>query len=283
MQRKIVRGQPPGWNSMELGLKGRAALVTGASKGIGKAIAWGLAAEGVRVALIARTDAVLEAAAGEIRAATGAKVIALAADIRDAAAVAAAVEQARAELGPLHILVNNAGGPIKRPERQITWRDSEWRDDIDTKTLGMLRVTQAMIPHMPTDGTGRIINVSGIAGSSVLTSALTHGLNNAAMNHVTSYLAADLAAARITVNAVIPGLIATEWRDTWAQNAAAQRELSKQQFLDRTCRDWGIVCGRWGAMREVADAVLFLASDRAAYINGAKLAVDGGYSVNVRS
>lgn len=268
---------------MDLGLKGRTALITGASKGIGKAIAHGLAEEGVRVALLARTAEALEAAASEIRSATGATVVTLPTDIRDAAAVTASVERARAELGPLHILVNNAGGPIKRPERQITWRDTEWRDDIDTKTLGMLRVTQAMLPHMPTDGTGRIINVSGIAGSSVLTSALTHGLNNAAMNHVTSYLAADLAAARITVNAVIPGLIATEWREGWAANTAAQRKVSKAEFLDATCRDWGIVAGRWGTMREVADAVVFLASDRAAYINGVKLTVDGGYTINVRN
>ncbi len=268
---------------MDLGLKDRAAIVTGASKGIGKGIALGLAEEGVQLALLARTRRALEAAAEEIRAATGVTVLALPTDIRDAAAVVASVERARAELGPLHILVNNAGGPIKRPERQITWPDSDWRDDIDTKTLGMLRVTQAMIPHMPTDGTGRIINISGVAGSSVLTSALTHGLNNAAMNHVTSYLAADLASARITVNAVIPGLIATEWRESWAQDAGRQRQLSKQQFLDQICRDWGIVAGRWGTMREVADAVVFLASDRAAYINGAKLTVDGGYAINVRN
>lgn len=267
---------------MELGLKGRAALITGASKGIGRAIALGLAEEGVHLALLARTSADLETAAHEIGAATGVRVLALPTDIRDAAAVAGSVERARATLGPLHILVNNAGGPIKRPERQIQWPDAEWRDDIDTKTLGMLRVTQAMIPHMPTDGTGRIINISGIAGSSVLTSALTHGLNNAAMNHVTSYLAADLAAARITVNAIIPGLIATEWRESWAENAGRQRDLSKQEFLDETCRAWGIVAGRWGTMREVADAVVFIASDRAAYINGAKLTVDGGYSVNAR-
>jgi 3-oxoacyl-[acyl-carrier protein] reductase len=267
---------------MDLGLKGRAAVITGASKGIGKAIALGLAEEGVRVALIARTEATLRAAADEIRAATGTSVLALPTDIRDAAAVRTSIERARAELGPLHILVNNAGGPIKRPERQIQWPDADWRDDVDTKTLGMLRVTQAMIPHMPTDGTGRIINISGIAGSSALTSALTHGLNNAAMNHVTSYLAADLAAARITVNAVIPGLIATEWREGWAENAGRQRQVSKQQFLDETCRNWGILAGRWGSMREVADAVVFIASDRAAYINGAKLTVDGGYTVNVR-
>ncbi len=267
---------------MDLGLKGRAALVTGASKGIGRAIALGLAEEGVRVALLARTGSALQAAADEIHAATGVAALALPTDIRDATAVAAAVARAQAALGTLHILVNNAGGPIKRPERQIQWPDSDWRDDLDTKTLGMLRVTQAMIPHMPRDGTGRIINISGIAGLSVLTSALTHGLNNAAMNHVTGYLAADLAAARITVNSVVPGLIATEWREEWAQGAGRQRQLSKQQFLDEICRDWGIVAGRWGTMREVADAVLFIASDRAAYINGAKLTVDGGYAINVR-
>jgi 3-oxoacyl-[acyl-carrier protein] reductase len=267
---------------LELGLKGRAALITGASKGIGRAIALGLAEEGVRLALLARTDSMLQAAADEIRAATGTTVLAIPTDIRDSAAVVAAVERAHVALGPLHILVNNAGGPIKRPERQIHWPDADWRDDIDTKTIGMLRVTQSMIPHMPTDGSGRIINISGIAGSSVLTSALTHGLNNAAMNHATSYLAADLAAARITVNSVIPGLIATEWREHWAESAGRQRRVSKQEFLDQTCRDWGIIAGRWGSMREVADVVVFIASDRAAYINGAKLTVDGGYAINVR-
>jgi 3-oxoacyl-[acyl-carrier protein] reductase len=267
---------------VDLGLSGRTAVVTGASKGIGKAIALGLAEEGVRLARLARSAAPLQASADEIHAATGMPVLALPTDIRDAAAVDAAIARAHAELGPLHILVNNAGGPIKRPERQIQWPDADWRDDLDTKTLGMLRVTRAMMAHMPTDGTGRIINISGIAGMSVLTSALTHGLNNAAMNHATSYLAADLAAARITVNAVIPGLIATEWRESWAENAARQQGLEKPQFLDRTCRDWGIVAGRWGTMREVADAVVFIASDRAAYINGAKLTVDGGYAINAR-
>lgn len=267
---------------MDLGLEGRAALITGAGRGIGKAVARALADEGVHVALLARTASELEAAAGEITAAANVRALALPADIRDAAAVAAAVERARAELGPIHVLVNNAGGPIKRPERQITWPDTDWLDDLDTKTLGMLRVTQALVPHMPDDGTGRIVNVSGIAGVSVLTSALTHGMNNSAMNHATAYLAADLAAARINVNAVIPGLIATEWREAWAENAARQRSETKAGFLERTCAEWGIVTGRWGSMQEVADAVVFLASDRASYINGAKLTVDGGYSINVR-
>src|SRR6266498_3656553 len=108
---------------MNLGLNGRAALVTGASKGIGKAIALGLAQEGVHVALLARTAAALGQVADEIRAVTGVTVLPLPADIRDSSAVAAAVQRAREQLGPLHVLVNNAGGPIKRPERQITWPD----------------------------------------------------------------------------------------------------------------------------------------------------------------
>jgi NAD(P)-dependent dehydrogenase (short-subunit alcohol dehydrogenase family) len=268
---------------MDLRLRGRAAVVTGASKGIGRAIALGLAEEGVNLVLLARTAAALEAAADEIRTSTGVRVLALPTDLRDTAAVAASVERAHAELGAIHILVNNAGGPIKRPERQITWPDADWLDDVNTKTVGMLRITQALLPHMPTDGTGRIVNISGIAGSSVLTSALTHGLNNAAMNHVTSYLAADLAAAKITVNAVIPGLIATEWRESWAENSARQRGQTQEQFLEEICASWGIVAQRWGTMQEVADAVVFLASDRARYINGAKLTVDGGYAINVRN
>jgi NAD(P)-dependent dehydrogenase (short-subunit alcohol dehydrogenase family) len=267
---------------MELGLKGRVALVTGASKGIGRAIAQALAAEGVHLALLARGRDALDAAATDIRERFGVRAIALATDVRRDAHVAAAIEEARREFEHVHILVNNAGGPIKRQERQIAWPAADWIDDVDTKTIGMLRVTQAVLPLMPRDGRGRIVNVSGIAGISALGPALTHGINNAAMNQATSYLAKDLAADRITVNVVIPGLIATEWRESWADGAGGQQGRGTQAFLDDTCRQWGIVSGRWGTMAEVADVVVFLASDRASYINGARIAVDGGYSINAR-
>ena len=268
---------------MDLALKGRVALVTGASKGIGKNIARRLADEGVHLVLLARGRELLEASADEIRRATGVRVLTVPTDLREMASVQASVDAARADFGTVHVLVNNAGGPIKRQERQITWPDSDWVDDVNTKTIGMLRITQALLPIMPTDGTGRIVNISGIAGSSVLSSAMTHGLNNAAMNHVTKYLASDLGRARITVNSVIPGLIATEWRETWAEAQAAKVGKSKQQWLDDTCREWGIPSGRWATMEEVSDVVVFLASDRASYVNGATIAVDGGYSINVRA
>jgi 3-oxoacyl-[acyl-carrier protein] reductase len=149
--------------------------------------------------------------------------------------------------------------------------------------MGMLRATQAFLPNMARDGSGRIINISGVAGTSVLIPAMTHGLNNSAMIHVTKYLAQDFATDQITVNAVVPGaLVATEWREAWAENQAKQQGKTKAEFVADYCRQKGILAGRWASMDEVSDVVVFLASDRARYINGAQIVVDGGYSVNAR-
>ncbi len=267
---------------MDLRLKGRTAVVTGASKGIGRAIAKGLAQEGVNLVLLARTKEAIEQAAADIGREQGVKTLAVQADVREMDQVKAAAEAARAEFGTVHIVVNNAGSGIRRMDRQITWPDSDWMDDLNLKLIGMLRTIQAFLPLMPRDWTGRVINVSGIAGISAFIGALTHGLNNSAMNHSTSYLARDLAAEKITVNTVVPGLIATEWRHGWAENMGRQQGKSKEQFVEDICRAWGIVQGRWGEMHELADLVTFLASDRAGYVNGAQIAFDGGYAINPR-
>jgi NAD(P)-dependent dehydrogenase (short-subunit alcohol dehydrogenase family) len=267
---------------MDLRLKGRVAVVTGASKGIGKAIAKGLAQEGVNLVMLARTKDAIEQAAGEIERAQGVRALAVQTDVRSAEQVKAAAEAAQAAFGTIHIVVNNAGSGIRRQDRQINWPDTDWLDDINLKLIGMLRVTQAFLPIMPRDWTGRVINISGIAGISAFIGALTHGLNNSAMNHSTSYLSRDLAAEKITVNTVVPGLIATEWRHAWAENMGRLQGKSKEQFVDDICKAWGIVQGRWGSMEELADLVTFLASDRAVYINGARIAFDGGYAINPR-
>jgi 3-oxoacyl-[acyl-carrier protein] reductase len=267
---------------MDLRLKGRAAVVTGASKGIGRAIAKGLAQEGVNVALLARSQDALEQAAEEIRKAYGVTALAVVADVSKADSVKAAAETVAKAFSPVHIVVNNAGSGIRRMDRQINWPDTDWADDLNLKLLGMLRVTQAFLPKMPRDWTGRVINISGIAGMSAFIGALTHGLNNSAMNQATAYLARDLAAEKITVNTVVPGLIATEWRHGWAENMSKQQGKSKEQFLEDICKAWGIVSGRWGSMEELADLVTFLASDRASYVNGARIMFDGGYAINPR-
>lgn len=267
---------------MELGLKGRAAAITGGSKGIGRAIARGLAAEGVNLVLLARGKEQLEKAAEEIAKESGVQVLPVQADIANSESLKAAAVAAKDRFGAIHIVVNNAGGPMRRMDRQITWPDADWTDDVNVKMIGMLRATQAFLPLMPRDGSGRIVNISGVAATLVFGTALTHGLNNAAMNQVTNYLANDLAGDKITVNAVIPGLVATEGREIWAENMSKQLGKTKSEFLADFCRRMGIIAGRFATMEEVASTVVFLASDRGQYITGSQLVIDGGMSVNPR-
>jgi 3-oxoacyl-[acyl-carrier protein] reductase len=267
---------------MELGLTGRTAIVTGASKGIGKAIAQGFAAEGANLVLLARGADLLNQTAAQLREASGVRVLPLPADVTDAEQVNAAAEAAAQHFGTLHVLVNNAGTPPRRQDPPLTWSDGEWLADADVKTFGMLRAVRAFCPHLARDGSGRIVNISGVAGMSVWAPALTHGLNNAAINQVTGYLAQDLAGQQITVNAVVPGPVVTEWRAGMAQAMAKQQGTTPDEWLAAFCRGKGILAERCATMGEVSDAVLFLASDRARYITGAKLVVDGGFSINPR-
>jgi NAD(P)-dependent dehydrogenase (short-subunit alcohol dehydrogenase family) len=267
---------------MESGLAGRTAVVAGASQGIGRAVVAAFASEGMRVVMLARDAARLTEAATAIRSDTpDADLDTITADVTDRGAVDQAADRVRASHGTVHVVVNNAGNRM-RPGRQLAWDDEDWLGDIDAKLLGMLRVIRAFDPLLPTDGSGRVVNVSGVAGSIVWETALTHGINNSAMNHATRYLATDLAPRRVTVNAVIPGLIATEWRHDWARDAGARRGITEEAFVDQVCRDKGILLGRWAEPSEVADAVTFLASDRAAYITGTTLTVDGGLGANAR-
>ena len=268
--------------AMELGLSGRTAVITGGSKGIGRAIARGLASQGVGLVLIARNAEMLEKTADDIQKESGVRVVAARADITSTEQVDAAAKTAKDAFGSVHIVVNNAGGPMRRMDRQIMWPDADWIGDLDNKILGALRVTRAFLPLMPGDGTGRIINISGTASTIVWAPALTHGLNNAAMNQATGYLATDLASQQITVNTVVPGLVGTEGREVWAANMAKQQNVSKDEFVAGFCKRMGILAGRWAHMDEVADMVAFIASDRGRYINGAKMLLDGGLSLNVR-
>ena len=268
--------------SMELGLKGRVAAITGGSKGIGRAIARGLASQGVDLILLARGMEQLEKTAAEIRSSTGVRVSALQADITSSESVQSAAAAAQKDFPTVHIVVNNAGAPMRRTDRQILWPDGDWVGDINLKLVGMLRVIQAFLPQIARDGSGRIINISGTGGSLVWSPALTIGLNNAAMNHVTTYLAQDMANDRITVNAIIPGLVGTEGREAWAENMAKQQNVTKAEFVAGFCKRMGILAGRWASMEEIADMAVFLSSDRAQYINGSRIVVDGGMSINPR-
>lgn len=269
---------------METGLNGRSAVISGASKGIGKAIAYALAREGVNVALLARTEREVNAAAAEIRDATGVQAVGVPTDITDTRSLQDAVAFLRKQpaFETVNIVVNNAAGPITSLDRQITWPDTEWLAAIDVKTVGALRIIREFLPLLAQDGSGRVINVAGASGVAVWNPALLHGLNNAAVIYLTGFLAADLAPSRVTVNAIIPGLVGTEYRQVWAKQLGDQQGKDGDQAIKDLCRQKGILLERWADPSEIGDLAVFLASDRASYITGAKIPIDGGFTVNSR-
>lgn len=267
---------------MELGLKGRVAVVTGASRGVGKGVARALAAEGVNVVLLARGEAELQVAARQIAADFNVKTLPLVCDVTQLDSVRAAVVSVKERFGTIHIVVNNAGAAIKRHDREITWDDADWINQVQIKTVGALRTIREFLPALARDGTGRIVNVAGASGTMAWMPALTYGMNNAALMHITGYLAADLVKEQITVNTVVPGVVMTEWREVWAENMAKAEGKTTEQWLREFCSGKGILSGRLASVEEVGDTVAFLASDRGVYFNGAKIALDGGLTVNAR-
>jgi 3-oxoacyl-[acyl-carrier protein] reductase len=266
---------------MDLGLEGRTAVVSGGSTGIGKATAAALLGEGANVALLARTPETLDQTVKELsHEFPDGGVVGVRTDVTDRVSVDAAAATVGERFGDVHVLVVAAGHRMRRLDRQLLWDDEDWSADLDVKTLGMLRVIRAFYPLLDKTGAGRVINVGGVAGHAVWEGALTHGLNNAAMHHATRYLARDLAADLITVNAVIPGLVATEWRHDWAALAAGRQGIPVDVFLAGYLERLGVLLGRWAESCEVADAIGFLASARAAYVTGTSLVVDGGISAH---
>lgn len=256
---------------MDLGIAGRVALVTGASKGIGRACAVALATEGCEVALVARGAPGLEAAAAQLRGA-GAKVSIVAADLAEPASAARVVEEVVARHGRLDILVNNAGA-IRGGDFLTTPAD-QWADDWRLKILGYVRMAQAAIPHMRTRRWGRIVNVIGAASRNPAVTYMAGGIANAGLTNFTRALADLGASDGILVNAVSPGPTATErWTGLIAQQARAQGRTPDEL---RAEVERSAPLGRIGRPEDIADVVVFLASERAGFVNGASITVDGG-------
>ena len=259
---------------MELGLKGKRALVTGASEGIGKAIARKLAEEGVRVAVCARTEATLKEAAGEIARATGSTVVPIPADLRSLAGCQGFVAQAVERLGGVDILVNNAGASAFGPFVELP--DEAFVDAINGKLLGYIRCARAVIPHMERRGGGSIVNITGTTQQAVALHTPGSACN-AAIRMFSKELSIELGPLNIRVNSVAPGRIQTARADRLLQANAAARGASPEVILGELVKT--IPSGRVGTVDDIADAVCFVVSERATYVNGAALVVDGSKSV----
>jgi NAD(P)-dependent dehydrogenase (short-subunit alcohol dehydrogenase family) len=249
---------------MSFDLTGRRALVTGASRGIGREIALAYARAGADVAVLARNAELLEGVAGEARA-LGRRAVVATADVLDADATRAATAEAIEALGGLDILVNNAGGnSFSTPVASM--RMSGWEKTMRLNLDSIVHITQVSLPALG-EGGGSIINVSSVAGLRGAPTMAHYGAAKAALISLTQSLAVETAWMGVRVNALVPGWIETDLTDFLRASDDAERAALSRVPMQR-----------WGRVEEIAEPAVFLASDAASFMTGQVLVVDGGLS-----
>ncbi|HEY4438950.1 MAG TPA: SDR family oxidoreductase [Candidatus Elarobacter sp.] len=257
---------------MNLGLEGRVALVLAASKGLGRATAAALAAEGCDVAIGARDEATLELTAAAIRAESGRRVIAIPIDVTDAVQCERFVASALHALGRIDILVNNAGGP---PFGSFdAFDDDAWRAAFELSQLSTVRMTRLVLPHLPADGGGRIINVVSLSVKTYLAGSILSTAERLGVVGMTKLLAEEVGPRGITVNCVAPGVILTDRVRTTRLRSLLDSGLSEEDALKKIAET--IPMRRVGRPEELGAVVAFLASTHASYVTGVTIPVDGG-------
>jgi 3-oxoacyl-[acyl-carrier protein] reductase len=258
---------------MELGIEGKVAAVGGASTGLGKAIAWALAREGARVAICAREREQLEHTATAINRASGREILAHPCDLATADGPTGFVEATAKRFGKLDILVTNAGGP---PATISSKTPAEaWAEALELNLLSTIRLAQAAIPYMRRNSWGRIVCITSISVKSPLTGMV---LSNTVRPGVVGYaktVSQEFAQDGITVNVICPGYMATDRVNELGETRAAQSGQSVEEVMEGLVAN--IPMGRMGDPKELGDLVAFLASERAAYITGTTIQIDGGY------
>ena len=259
-------------DSLNLGLAGKVAIVTGASEGLGRATAERFADCGAKVAICARRKEVLERAAEEIRRATGGDLLAMTCDVSRPAEIEAFVAAVLSRWGGVDILVNNAGTGSAAGFEQVD--DAQWQIDIELKLMAAVRLCRLVIPHMKRRGGGRIINVTIVAGKAPGARVLPTSVSRAAGINLTKALANEYAADRILVNTICLGVVKSA---QWERRVTGDRET----FYREMAKKRGVLLGRFGEAHEFADLVAFLCSERAAYITGTAINFDGGMSAVV--
>ena len=253
---------------MDLHLKGRHVFVAGASQGIGLGITEGFLAEGASVTMAARTESKLQAKATDLRAQFGAEqVAAFAGDMTQSEEISAALSYAESELGPVQIAIANVG--ISETPLGYDITDEEWEDGISQNLHSAFGLARAVLPQFEQQGGGSLILISSVAGLTALGTQINYGTCKAAVNHMTRELARHVGKKNIRVNAVCPGNI------KFPGGSWEQREKERPEAWGRWIKR-EVAMARFGECREIADACVWLSSDRASFVTGAVIPVDGG-------
>jgi 3-oxoacyl-[acyl-carrier protein] reductase len=257
---------------METGLKNRVAIVAASSQGIGRATAEAFAAEGCRVAMCARTNQTLQASAAQIRKQFNAEVFAEAVDVTDAGAVHHFVESVVAKFGSVDICVANAGGPPARGFLAASME--EWQKAVDLNLLSTVYFAREVIPLMQRKRWGRIVTITSITTKQPVADLVLSNSVRAAVVGLVKSLANEFGKDGILVNNVAPGYTATERLKELAQSRSAAQGKGEKEISEGWAADTPLK--RLGEPKEVADAIVWLASERSSYITGQTILVDGG-------
>ena len=265
---------------MDLGLQDKVAIITGGSDGIGKAAALSMSKEGANVVIVARRQEMLDQAAEEIRAATEGAVVPISADVTGPDTAERVVQTTLDRFGRLDILVNNAGTSMAKGFEQVSQED--WELDFELKVWGAVRLIQQSIPEMRKVGGGRIINVTNLGGRTPGANSMPTSISRAAGIAITKGLSKDLAQDNILVSTVCIGLIKSgQHRNRYEARLQTEPGLAEDAFYDQLAKGRSVPIGRVGEPEEAGDVIAFLSSDRASYLTGIAVNIDGGVSAVV--
>lgn len=257
---------------MDLGLKGRVAIVAASSQGLGKAVAFGLAREGARLALCARTESTLNQTAEEICSHTGVEVLARALDVRDHDQVSRLVAETNERFGHVDICVANAGGPPSKPFAETT--DADWHAASELNLMSTVYFAKETLPLMQARRWGRFIAITSLTVKQPAEGLILSNAVRSAVSGLVKSLANEYGSSNVLVNNVCPGYTATARLLDLEATLAAKEGVTAGEIEARWTRQTPL--GRIGQPEELANLVVFLASERASYITGVSIAVDGG-------